>query len=203
MTATLSDRLRALHAARVPCYVHDTPAHTITATDERWQALLDAAEALEHADALRAPAQEVERVIAERDAAVASARHESDLAQQALDDLRTVTAERDVLRAELEVIKHENHNLNWALGVDGYERMYTDAEQADADEAHARTMATIDHMVARKARHDKLVPEGTDPLDLIERLRAELEALRDQEHDFARAIERAPWISQPAGEETP
>ena len=53
---TLSGRLRDLHAARVPCYVADTPAQTITATDARWKALLDAADELDRLQAeLTAP----------------------------------------------------------------------------------------------------------------------------------------------------
>ena len=79
------------------------------------------------------------------------------------------------LHAECESLRHENHNLNWALGIPGYEQMFTAEEQAEADAGHARSVEIIEGMKARKARHEALLPDGRDPLDEIESLRTQLQ----------------------------
>jgi hypothetical protein len=65
--------------------------------------------------------------------------------------------------AEIEQLRHENHNLNWTLGTDGYGKMYTPEEQAEADKAHADTLERIEAMSKRNT--------------VIESLQAKLDAL--------------------------
>lgn len=87
--------------------------------------------------------------------------------------------EVEALRAELAALRHENHNLNWALGSDGYERMYTEEEQAASDAAQAQALKNIERLTVRMERLRTLVPVGVDPLDVIEQQHAELAALQE------------------------
>ena len=84
----------------------------------------------------------------------------------------------DSLRAEVERLKEENHNLNWALGTDGYDQMATPEQQAEADQAHARSVSFIDRMGERAKRFAAIVPEGADLLEHLEMLHSEVERLR-------------------------
>lgn len=96
------------------------------------------------------------------------------------------------LHAECESLRHENHNLNWALGAPGYERMFTAEEQAESDAASAEAVEIIEGMKARKARHEALLPDGRDPLDEIESLRAQLAEAQAEARRFQILIDTAP-----------
>lgn len=70
--------------------------------------------------AAQALAQDGDEARAERDAAQAAAKHESDLAQQALDSLRAMTVERDELqawKAEALAVMPDFQAIGQALGV--------------------------------------------------------------------------------------
>ena len=51
------------------------------------------------------------------------------------DNIAALLDRLDKAEREYERLKHENHNLNWALGTDGYEQMATPEEQAEHDKA--------------------------------------------------------------------
>jgi hypothetical protein len=84
------------------------------------------------------------------------------------DDLRKVTyaellESHQVLETQLadatrklEEASKENHNLNWALGAEGYDRMATPEEQAEHEEAVANCTALITGFAERKAKHDAM-----------------------------------------------
>lgn len=57
--------------------------------------------------------------------------------------IRALCAERDELRRQLAEAQKELHNLNWALGTEGYDQMATPEEQAE-------------HEAAVRAHHDVL-----------------------------------------------
>ncbi|HLP99161.1 MAG TPA: hypothetical protein VK149_12035 [Sideroxyarcus sp.] len=57
------------------------------------------------------------------------------------------------LQKRIAELEHDNHNLNWALGTDGYSQMFTPEEQAEADAAHAET---IERIVSMKKRGDRI-----------------------------------------------
>lgn len=73
------------------------------------------------------------------------------------------------------------HDLNWALGTRGHETMSDPADQAASDAAHSAVLDNIERMKARQDRHKALLPDGADPLDEIERLRARLALIEAQE----------------------
>lgn len=117
-------------------------------------------------------------------------RHEHDAAYIAAaspDVLLRLLDERDALR-------HENHNLNWALGTDGYEQMYTEVERAEHAEGMALAMDHIERLAARKARWDALVPAGVDILDHLDALRRQRDEARntivDQRIELAALVQR-------------
>ena len=60
---------------------------------------------------------ELERLTAERDAALQASRYESDLCGQALEDIKAATAERDALREDAERYRWLRNNPEW-LGWD-------------------------------------------------------------------------------------
>lgn len=60
-----------------------------------------------------------------------------------LNALKALVAERDELRRQLVEAQKELHNLNWALGTEGYDQMATPEEQAE-------------HEAAVRAHHDVL-----------------------------------------------
>lgn len=79
------------------------------------------------------------QAMAERDAAQRAARHESDLAQQALDDLRSVTTERDALRAELERATAERDEaIRIASAYSPAKELQRSLDQAKASGVEAR-----------------------------------------------------------------
>jgi hypothetical protein len=91
-----------------------------------------------------------------------------------LDEFREAASPDVVIRLldEIDRLRHENHNLNWALGTDGYEQMYTEAERVEHAEGVALVTENLDRLAARKARWDALVPAGVDILDHIAALAA-------------------------------
>lgn len=96
----------------------------------------------------------------------------------------------------IDSLRREVHNLNWALGTEGYETMATPEEQAEADAAHASVLENIERMKARRARWEALLPDGQDPLDAIEsrdatiaELRAEVAVLQMACGRWERALE--------------
>jgi hypothetical protein len=91
-----------------------------------------------------------------------------------LDEFREAASPDVVIRLldEIDRLRHENHNLNWALGTDGYEQMYTEAERVEHAEGVALVTENLDRLAARKARWDALVPAGVDILDHIDALAA-------------------------------
>lgn len=108
-----------------------------------------------------------------------------------LDEFREAASPDVVIRLldELDRLRHENHNLNWALGTDGYEQMYTEAERVEHADAVARITEHLDRLAARKARLDALVPAGVDILDHIDvllRLLDERDALREAAREAER-----------------
>lgn len=85
------------------------------------------------------------------------------------------------LESERDQFCKDVHDLKWALGTSGYETMSGPADQAASDAAYAAVLANIERMTARQDRHRALLPDGADPLDEIERLRARLAAIEAQE----------------------
>lgn len=82
------------------------------------------------------------------------------------------------LVAQNELLRQENHNLNWAMGTVGYEQMATPEQQAEHEAHTAQIHATLEKMRNRKTRHDMTVPAGVDYLDYIDSLQAERDALK-------------------------
>lgn len=67
--------------------------------------------------------------------------------------------------AELEA---EVHNLNWALGTEGYESMATPEQQAEADAAHAAVLKNIEGMKKRRDRIAELEAVARAALEALE-----------------------------------
>lgn len=84
------------------------------------------------------------------------------LRRQAEDDARTI------------------HNLNWALGTEGYEEMATEEDRADHDEGLRIVSVNLQRLAENKARYDVLVPEGKTLLEVAEDLNRQVEALTCQ-----------------------
>jgi hypothetical protein len=99
-----------------------------------------------------------------------------------LDEFREAASPDVVIRLldEIDRLRHENHNLNWALGTDGYEQMYTEAERVEHAEGVALVTENLDRLAARKARWDALVPAGVDILDHIDALRRGRDEARER-----------------------
>ena len=57
---------------------------------------------------------------------------------------------------EIERLQKEVHNLNWALGTEGYTEMATPEEQADHEAGMADVQAIIDRMQAAKDAHEAM-----------------------------------------------
>lgn len=93
--------------------------------------------------------------------------------------LRTQHAELEALRKDVERLKRENHNLNWALGTDGYDQMATHKEQAEHKAGMAKVSAALERFKDRADRFSKIIPEGTDLLEWAEQKQAEVERLRE------------------------
>jgi len=87
------------------------------------------------------------------------------------------------LLERIAALEAENHNLNWALGTEGFDQMATPEEQAEHEKGHAEVMANIDRLKSRRERHDQLVPDGVDYLDLIEALTAQVEKSEVKTHE--------------------
>lgn len=93
--------------------------------------------------------------------------------------------------AELE---QDVHNLNWALGTEGYETMATPEQQAEADKAHAETMERIAAMKRR-----------ADYINGLEATVAELQAKLDaaavdaERYRFIRDADRSDCITYEIG----
>ena len=64
------------------------------------------------------------------------------------------------LRAEVEALRAENHNLNWALGTPGYNTMATPAEQAEHEAAVARIDAVLARMEKAKEEHAAMTADA-------------------------------------------
>lgn len=109
-----------------------------------------------------------------------------------LDEFREAASPDVVIRLldELDRLRHENHNLNWALGTDGYEQMYTEAERVEHADAVARITEHLDRLAARKARLDALVPAGVDILDHIDAMRRERDEAVQLASDFGDALKK-------------
>lgn len=65
-----------------------------------------------------------------------------------------------VLASEVERLRAEVHNLNWALGTPGYDQMATPEEQAESDAAVARTNDFIARIAENKEKHDAMVKDA-------------------------------------------
>ena len=140
-----------------------------------WFACCDAA------DMLRADGEEIERLRKLVDTQATSMQFDAQESREAKD--------------EIERLKRDNHNLNWALGSPGYDQMATPEEEAGHVAAVANVTANIERMRLRKERHDALVPGDEDYLDVIERLR--------KERDEARAALAAATTMRPMSEAAP
>lgn len=64
------------------------------------------------------------------------------------------------LRAEVEALRAENHNLNWALGTPGYNAMATPEDQAEHEAAVARTDAILARMEKAKAERAAMTADA-------------------------------------------
>lgn len=84
------------------------------------------------ADRSAAMLAELERLTAERDAALQASRYESDLCGQALEDIKAATAERDALREDAERYRWLRNNPEW-LGWDS--DFQPDEVEREIDEA--------------------------------------------------------------------
>jgi hypothetical protein len=82
--------------------------------------------------------------------------------------------------AEVERLTRENHNLNWALGTDGYDQMATPEEQACHKAGMSKVSAALERFKDRAERFAKIVPDGTDLLEWVEQKHAEVERLTAQ-----------------------
>lgn len=94
--------------------------------------------------------------------------------------IRVIEGDNQRLEAERDQLRKDVHDLNWALGTQGYETMHDPADQAASDAASAAVLASIERMKARQARHKEMLPDGADPLDEIERLRAHIQKIQAQ-----------------------
>ena len=80
------------------------------------------------------------------------------------------------LLAEIERLKHDNHNLNWALGSPGYDQMATPEEEAEHVAAVANVTANIERM--RKERDASAPADPADMQAFADRLRGDPESAR-------------------------
>jgi hypothetical protein len=71
---------------------------------------------------------------------------------QADKDIKSLRTQLADATRKLEEASKENHNLNWALGAEGYDRMATPEEQAEHEEAVANCTAIIAGFAERKAK---------------------------------------------------
>jgi hypothetical protein len=78
-----------------------------------------------------------------------------------------ILAENESLRTQLanatrklEEARKENHNLNWALGTEGYDQMATPEKQAEHEKAVENCTAIIAGIAERKANHDAMVKDA-------------------------------------------
>lgn len=88
--------------------------------------------------------------------------------------------ELEKLRRQVEDDARTIHNLNWALGTEGYEEMATEEDRADHDEGQRIVSVNLQRMAENKARYDVLVPEGKTLLEVAENLTRQVEALTSQ-----------------------
>ena len=68
--------------------------------------------------------------------------------------------QRDAAWKEIEALRAENHNLNWALGTPGYNTMATPAEQAEHEAAVARIDAVLARMEKAKEEHAAMTADA-------------------------------------------
>ncbi len=68
--------------------------------------------------------------------------------------------EIESLRAKLAELEQENHNLNWALGTEGYTQMATPEQQAESDAAIKKGLEFIANLKRKKSAFDALVEEN-------------------------------------------
>ena len=76
------------------------------------------------------------------------------LGKSLCDAYRVMGDEITRLRAEVEALNAENHNLNWTLGTPGYNAMATPEEQAEHEAAVARADKFIEQIAKRKAEQE-------------------------------------------------
>lgn len=63
-------------------------------------------------------------------------------------------------QAKIAELEKDVHNLNWALGTDGYQEMATPEEQAEHEAAFVVVKDRITEMAKRKAEYDALVRDA-------------------------------------------
>lgn len=68
-------------------------------------------------------------------------------------ELRTEGADMiECQHAEIDSLKADVHNLNWALGTSGFEKMATPEEQAEHEAAMGRVMANVERLKSKLVR---------------------------------------------------
>lgn len=125
------DEWRNKHAHCILAMLHGFEA-LIDRDDEPTRALLDRLDAAEREAALRA---EVEALKA---------------------DLSTYMQAANEHLADAEALRAENHNLNWALGTEGYAQMATPEEQAENDKAVQNAEEAIARLERAKTEYEAM-----------------------------------------------
>lgn len=101
----------------------------------------------------------------------------ADMVLKSAEQLRRIPA----LEARVAELEQEVHNLNWALGSEGYDQMATPEQQAEHEQGMQAVNANLERMKANAELHKKLVPEGMTALERLAELEAQRVALTDEQ----------------------